>query len=140
MTRWIAFDQKTVERLRERLPRGLVFEHGARNVADYVTGGPETLVTVLPLDPGEAAVAVFRQRTAQPKVAVAGARPFAASAAAVPSSRPPIPFRRPDEIRGKAEKVRPGGFLGLRDEAVFEEEKRPQQKKTWWQRFWDEDE
>lgn len=132
MPRWIAFDQKTVERLRERLPRAQVFEHGARNVADYVTGGPETLVTVLPLDSGnEAAVAVFRQRGAHQKTAAAqSASPRARAASSQPQS---------GTGKTPAAQVRPGGFLGLRDE-VFEEEQRPRQKKTWWQRFWDEDE
>lgn len=126
MPRWIAFDQKTVERLRERLPRAQVFEHGARNVADYVTGGPETLVTVLPLDSSnEAAVAVFRQRGAHQKTAAAQSAPT---------------HVRPAWSQPEPGQVRPGGFLGLRDEAVFEEERRPRQKKTWWQRFWDEDE
>jgi hypothetical protein len=33
--------------------------------------------------------------------------------------------------------TRAGGFLGLSDEPVFEDEK-PQENKGWWRKFWDE--
>ena len=141
MPRWIAFDQKTVEKLRRRFPREQVFERRARSVTDYLTGGPETLVTVLPVNSqNEAAVAVFRQRAAQPKAAVAGGSRFAVQRGAGQGRALPVQSRKSEDTQGQVEKVRPGGFLGLRDEAVFEEERQPRQKKTWWQRFWDEDE
>jgi hypothetical protein len=36
--------------------------------------------------------------------------------------------------------TRAGGFLGLRDEAFFEEEPKPDEKKAWWKKFWPDDE
>lgn len=137
MPRWIAFDQATVARLRKQLPREQVFEHGARSVVDFATGGPETLVTVLPLDSGdEAAVAVFRRRKAQLKTAAA--QPASANVAPANGELPQMQHTA-GQAR-KAGQVRAGGFLGLRDEEVFEQEPQPQQKKAWWRRFWDEDE
>ncbi len=126
MPRWIAFDQETVAKLRKQLPREQVFEHGSRSVVDFAMGGPETLVTVLPVDSSdEAAVAVFRRRKkAQPKTAAVQ------SAAAQPER---------GESEAPTERLRPGGFLGLHDEEVFEQEPKPQEKKAWWLRFWDED-
>jgi hypothetical protein len=35
-------------------------------------------------------------------------------------------------------RTRPGGLLGLRDEAVFDEEAKLPEKRGWWKRFWDE--
>jgi len=36
--------------------------------------------------------------------------------------------------------IRAGGFLGLSDEAAFDDEPQVQQKKSWWKRFWEDDE
>lgn len=144
MPRWIAFDQTTLARLRGQFPREPVFEHGARDIVDYAATGPETLVAVLPLGPGnEAALAVFRRGAARTKIAL----PFQRTRA---ESRPaaPISPSRPTETRTTRReeghdhdppRLRAGGMLGLRDEAVFEDEPRPQKKKTWWQRWWADD-
>jgi hypothetical protein len=36
--------------------------------------------------------------------------------------------------------VRAGGFLGLHDEPVFEEEPQIPKKQSWWRKFWPEEE
>jgi hypothetical protein len=146
MPRWIAFDQTTLVILRRQFPSEPVFEHGARDIVDYAATGPETLVTVLPLSGKEAALAVFRRGAARTKVAL----PFQRTRTESPPVAPPPPARpaerntvapkdkdRQDDVTPR---LRAGGMLGLRDDAVFEEEPQPQRKRTWWQRWWADDE
>jgi hypothetical protein len=44
-----------------------------------------------------------------------------------------------EPVESAAVRIRAGGFLGLRDEAVFEEEQKPPEKRGWWNKFWNED-
>ena len=127
MPRWIAFDQKTVTKLRERLPEQPVFEHAAPNVVQYAHGAAETLVAVLPANSDQqAAVAVFRKRVVE--------------RAHEPELPPDVDMRPKQPVKEEQKRlVRPGGFLGLRDDPVFEQEAKPKEKKNWWRRFWDED-
>jgi hypothetical protein len=136
MPRFLTFDQKTASRLREQVPKQQVFEHGASDAVDYALGSEKTLVTVMPTGAArEAAIAVFRRTTAikpaQPNQAVASPAP------AVQRPKPPasvLPIRQ--ELA-----VRAGGFLGLHDEPVYEEEEPAVKKKqSWWRHFWPEDE
>ncbi|HKW77119.1 MAG TPA: hypothetical protein VJN64_16420 [Terriglobales bacterium] len=153
MARLIAFDQKTAAALRQQMPQHQIFEHGAADVVDFAIGGPETLVAVLPVDtPGEAGVAVFRRQRIERQ---APAQPpqettvSAQSEASVERMEPNHRQAREDSVHSVSVeeprdtaplRIRAGGFLGLRDEAVFEEEgEKPAQKGGWWRRFWDED-
>ncbi len=117
MVRWIAFDQETTSFLHAALARGTKVETLLRGPVDYALARPGTVVAVLPatgsLNPG---IAVFRR-----------SRPAAApqhKTSALPE-------------RGVQAGSRAGGFLGLSDEAAFAEEA-PQEKKSWWQKLWDE--
>jgi hypothetical protein len=156
MARLIAFDQKTAAGLRQQMPQHQIFEHGASDVADYLVGGPERLVAILPVDaPGEAGIAAFRRPTVEKP-----ATPLQESSPVVPHPettgalvQPAIPELNssPENhlaISGFAPaafdesalvRTRAGGFLGLRDEAVFEDEQKPSQKRNWWNRFWEEE-
>ena len=135
MPRFLTFDEKTASRLREQVPKQQVFEHGAAGAVDYALGSEKTLVTVMPTGAArEAAIAVFRHpnasRPAQPEHAV-------------PKPAPVVEMRKPPasvhpSTRNAA--VRAGGFLGLHDESVFEEEPQPARKQSWWRKFWPEDE
>ncbi|HEX7285660.1 MAG TPA: hypothetical protein VF532_05725 [Candidatus Angelobacter sp.] len=148
MPRWIAFDETTLKQLRRQFPREPVFEHGARDIIDYAATGPETLVTVLPLDRGEAAVAVFRHGAARSKIALpfervrAESKPVAPTPLTRSTEKSPVAPKDKDKDRRdqQSPRLRAGGMLGLNDETVFEEEPRPQKKKTWWQRWWADDE
>ena len=117
MVRWIAFDQETTSFLHSVLARGTKVETLLRGPVDYALARPGTVVAVLPatgsLNPG---IAVFRRT-----------RPAAA------------PQRKTSALpeRGVQAGTRVGGFLGLSDEAAFEEEAL-QEKKSWWQKLWDE--
>jgi hypothetical protein len=133
MPRFLTFDEKTASRLREQVPKQQVFEHGAAEAVEYAVGSDKTLVTVMPTgEAREVAIAVFRRpqasRPAQPTQAVPKRAP-------VEMRKPPASVQLPKEIV-----VRAGGFLGLHDEPVFEEEPRPAKKQTWWRKFWPEDE
>lgn len=149
MARLIAFDQKTAAALRQQMPQHQIFEHGASDVADYLVGGPETLVAVLPVDsPGEAGVAVFRRtRVAEAISNSAHSEEILAENSlqpALPQETTGHPVNPPDRFaehrQAASRRTRAGGFLGLRDEAVFEdEEEKPLQKQSWWSRFWNED-
>ena len=147
MARLIAFDQKMASALRQQMPQHQTFEHGAADVVDFAKDGPETLVAVLPADAQNlAGVAVFRR----PKIErPAMAQPPQKTESYVGHIQPAHPeaheesvrpfvsvqeLRAPDPLR-----IRAGGFLGLRDEAVFEEEQKPPEKRSWWRKFWDED-
>lgn len=135
MPRFLTFDQKTASRLREQVPGQQVFEHGAADAVEYAVGSEKTLVTVMPT--GEArdiAIAVFRRpkvsRPAQPN-----------QAASIPG--PVVEMRKPVASVPAPKKdvtVRAGGFLGLRDEAVFEDDEPVVRKKqSWWRKLWPED-
>ena len=117
MARWIAFDQETTSFLRSALGRGTKIETLLRGPVDYALARPGTVVAVLPAaGSGNPGIAVFRR-----------ARPVAA------------PQRKTSALpeRGVQAGTRAGGFLGLNDEAAFEEEVL-QTKKGWWRKLWDE--
>jgi hypothetical protein len=136
MPRYLTFDEKTASRLREQVPSQQVFEHGASGAVEYAMGSEKTLVTVMPTgEARETAIAVFRRpnasRPTQPEHGVPKPAPV------VEMRKPPASVHPP--TRNAA--VRAGGFLGLHDEPVFEEEE-PQlpRKQSWWRKFWPEDE
>ncbi len=153
MARLIAFDQKTAAELRQQMTQHQIFEHGASDVADYLVGGPETLVAVLPVDaPGETGVAVFRRT----RVERAPLEASEASSSSIRSEeilaenslqRLPVQESTDRLVKSSAEhkrdaslRTRAGGFLGLRDEAFFDDEQeKPPEKQSWWRRFWDEE-
>jgi hypothetical protein len=159
MARLITFDQKTAAALRREMPQHQTFEHGAADVVDFAMGGPETLVAVLPVDaPNQAGVAVFRRPkierfplpTPEPEVNAAQTENPVQRTAQEKSPAPEVPappvdqplsssLRADEPIQFTPLRIRAGGFLGLRDEAVFEEEQKPPQKRSWWRKFWDED-
>ena len=123
MVRWIAFDQETTSFLHTALARGTKVETLLRGPVDYALARPGTVVAVLPAtgspNPG---IAVFRR-----------SRPVAAEPRRAVVTQP-TSSRSASSSRTAS---RAGGFLGLSDEAAFEEEA-PPEKKTWWQKFWDE--
>ena len=135
MPRFLTFDQKTASRLREQVPGQQVFEHGAADAVEYAVGSEKTLVTVMPTgEAREAAIAVFRRpklnRPAQPNHAASNPGPV------VEMRKPVASVQAPKQ--GVA--VRAGGFLGLRDEPVFEDDEPAVRKKqSWWRHFWPED-
>ena len=107
MPTWIAVDDKTSSTLRSRLPEQSILEYPARSAIEHVLDSGETTVAVLPCRGlGQAALAVFRWN------------------------------RIPPTIAESAASTRAGGFLGLNDEPIFEEES--QEKKSWWKRFWED--
>ena len=128
MPRFLTFDEKTASLLRRQFPTEQVFEHRANGAVEYALGSDSTLVTVIPTEAErEAAVAVFRR----PKQAVKAA-PNVQERKPVASVQ--IPLKNDAAIRA-------GGFLGLWDEPVFEEEEpAPPKKQSWWRKFWPEDE
>lgn len=131
MPRFLTFDEKTASRLRGQVPEQQVFEHGAKSAVDYALGSEKTMVTVMPTGAArEAAIAVFRR----PWVA---AKPVPQPEQRAPEMRKPA-ASVPVPIRDSA--VRAGGFLGLRDEMIFEEEPVVKKKQSWWRHFWPEDE
>jgi len=124
MARWIAFDQKTTNILRSTLAQGTRIDTLLRGPVDYALARPSTVIAVLPAGAGDnLGVATFRRVRA----AVAQR---AATEQARSSSLPPRPAAQHASTRA-------GGFLGLSDEPVFEDEA-PQEKKGWWRKFWDE--
>lgn len=135
MARWIAFDPKTSSLLRSSLAQGTTVETFARGAIDYALAKPGVVVTLLPAASGlDVGIAVFRR----PKPSVVTVAPTPVSKAlpapivptpAAKAALPPLPPR--------AAMFRAGGFLGLSDESVVEEEP-VEEKKGWWRRFWDE--
>jgi hypothetical protein len=108
MPSWIAFDDDTASILRSRLPEQTILELPAQSAMEHALNGGEATVAVLPCPGlGQAALAVFRWTRIPP--------PLSASS------------HQAD--------VRAGGFLGLTDESVFEEES--EEKRSWWKRFWE---
>lgn len=140
MPRYLTFDEKTASTLREQVSEQQVFHHGAESAVDYALGSERDMVTVMPTGAAsEAAIAVFR-RTRQ--AATRASAPVETRPPLTPTppnvqSRKPIASVPAPEPRAS---VRAGGFLGLRDEAVFEEEPGPLKKQSWWRKFWPEDE
>jgi hypothetical protein len=109
MPTWITVDEETASALRARLPEQAVVEFPERSPMEYVLDSGETTVAVLPgRGLGQAALAVFRWTRVPP-----------------PISAPP-----------QRANTRAGGFLGLSDESMVEEE--PEEKKSWWKRFWED--
>ena len=123
MARWIAFDQKTTNILRSTLAQGTRIDTLLRGPVDYALAKPSTVIAVLPATGGgDLGIAVFRPARAAMKQ----------KAAAEHLRRIP-----PAQPAGHRATTRAGGFLGLSDEPVFEDET-PQEKKGWWRKFWDE--
>jgi len=112
MARWIAFDQQTSSLLRSRLAEGTTIQTFGRGAIDYALAKPGPVVTLLPAVGADIGIAVFR-RPSKPRAANVWTAHVAAN-------------------------TRAGGFLGLSDEPVFEDEPAQEQKKGWWRRFWDE--
>lgn len=110
MPYWTAFDSETSSALRSKLPEQTVIEVSTDSAMEHALSCNETIVGVLPCRGlGQAALAVFRWNQ-------------------VPASGPPP--SRPASTRA-------GGFLGLSDEPLFDNEE-PAKKKSWWKRFWEE--
>ena len=113
MARWIAFDQQTSSLLRSKLAQGTTIQTFGRGAIDYALAKPGPVVTLLPAMGGaDIGIAVFRRPSKTRRTTVRTA-PVSAN-------------------------TRAGGFLGLSDEPVFEDEPVQPQKKGWWRRFWDE--
>ena len=109
MPSWITVDDDTSSALHSRLPEQTILELPGRSALEQALNGGDTTVAVLPCRGlGQAALAVFRWNHLPPTVS---ASPRDAA-------------------------IRAGGFLGLTDEPVFEEE--PHEKQNWWKRFWEE--
>ena len=146
MARWIAFDKKTSSLLRSNLGQGTTVETFGRGAIDYALAKPGAVVTLLPAAGGlDIGIAVFRR----PKLQVVNAPPLVApvpvgkvSAPVVPAPRPkaPLPPKAMISKTRVAPTTRAGGFLGLSDESVIEDESIEPEKKSWWQKLWDEDE
>jgi hypothetical protein len=122
MARWIAFDQNTTSFLRATLAQGTRIDTLLRGPVDYALAKPSAVIAVLPAGGGDSlGIATFR-------------RARAASQRVATEQAPRIPPARPADHRAS---TRAGGFLGLSDEPVFNDEA-PQEKKGWWQKLWDE--
>jgi len=123
MARWIAFDQNTTSILRSTLKQGTRIDTLLRGPVDYALARPSAVIALLPAGGGDSlGIATFRRVRA----AVAQ-RPATQE---LRSSLPPRPAAQYASTRA-------GGFLGLSDEPVFEEEA-AEEKKGWWRKFWDE--
>jgi hypothetical protein len=124
MARWIAFDQKTSSILRSTLARGTRIDTLLRGPIDYALARPSAVIAVLPAGQGDfLGIATFRR-------ARAAVTQRAATEQLRSSLLPPRPAAQHASTRA-------GGFLGLSDEPVFDDEA-PQEKKGWWRKFWDE--
>lgn len=123
MARWIAFDQKTSNILRSTLAQGTRIDTLLRGPVDYALARPSAVIAVLPAGGGDSlGIATFRR--------VRAAVAQRAVTQQLQSSLPPRPATQHASTRA-------GGFLGLSDEPVFDDEA-PQEKKGWWRKFWDE--
>jgi hypothetical protein len=124
MARWITFDQKTSSILRSTLAQGTRIDTLLRGPIDYALARPSAVIAVLPAGQGDfLGIATFRR-------ARAAVRQRAATEQLRSSLLPPRPAAQHASTRA-------GGFLGLSDEPVFDDEA-PQEKKGWWRKFWDE--
>jgi len=122
MARWIAFDQVTTSILRSTLAQGTRIDTLLRGPVDYALARPSAVIAVLPAGGGDGlGIATFRR-----------VRAAVAQRAATEQLRS-IPPAQPAAHRN----TRAGGFLGLSDEPVFEDEI-ADEKKGWWRKFWDE--
>ena len=122
MARWIAFDQKTTSILRSTLAQGTRIDTLLRGPVDYALARPSAVIAVLPAGQGDfLGIATFRRARAAVAQRVATEQR---------SLLPPRPAAQNASTRA-------GGFLGLSDEPVFEDEA-PEEKKGWWKKFWDE--
>lgn len=122
MVRWIAFDQDTTSILRSTLAQGTRIDTLLRGPVDYALARPSAVIAVLPAGGGSLGIATFRR-----------VRAAVAQRAATEQLRSFLPAR-PSALQAS---TRAGGFLGLRDEAVFDDEV-GEEKKGWWRKFWDE--
>jgi hypothetical protein len=123
MVRWIAFDQNTTSILRSTLAQGTRIDTLLRGPVDYALARPSAVIAVLPAGGGDnLGIATFRR--------VRAAVAQRAATEQVRSSLPPRPGAQYASCRA-------GGFLGLSDEPVFDDEA-PEEKKGWWRKFWDE--
>jgi hypothetical protein len=108
MARWITFDQNTASELRSRVPWSSVFEAPGRNALECALSSSGSVVAVLDVGvEDQLAVALFRR----------------------------LPMQEDSLLQPR--QIRASGFLGLGDEAVFEEEERPKAK-SWWRRLWED--
>jgi hypothetical protein len=124
MARWITFDQKTSSILRSTLAQGTRIDTLLRGPIDYALARPSAVIAVLPAGQGDfLGIATFRR-------ARAAAATQRAATEQPRSLLPPRPAAQHASTRA-------GGFLGLSDEPVFDDEA-PQEKKGWWRKFWDE--
>ena len=134
MARWITFDQQTSSLLRSSLAQGTPVETFGRGAIDYALAKPGAVVTLLPaagsLDIG---IAVFRR----PKNRFTAVAPAPATKAVVAPTPPKSVVKIASTLPPRAIKTRAGGFLGLSDESVIEEEL-VEEKKGWWRKLWDE--
>jgi hypothetical protein len=122
MARWIAFDQKTTNILRSTLAQGTRIDTLLRGPVDYALAKPSTVIAVLPAGGDGLGIATFRR-----------VRAAVAQHAVTQQLRSILPA----QPAAQRPSTRAGGFLGLSDEPVFDDEA-PQEKKGWWQKFWDE--
>jgi len=141
MARWIAFDQKTTNILRSTLAQGTRIDTLLRGPVDYALAKPSTVIAVLPATGGnDLGIAIFRRARATAKQKTAADQPRR-----IPPTQPAnlrtehqSEEHRSEERRSEHRSTtRAGGFLGLSDEPVFEDET-PQEKKGWWRKLWDE--
>jgi hypothetical protein len=132
MARWIAFDQQTSSLLRSSLAQGTTVETFGRGPVDYALAKPNAVVTLLPsAGDSNVGIAIFRWPRERFAKAMAAARP---QTGRPQTGRPQT--GRPQTGRPQSGKTRVTGFLGLSDEVLMEDE--PQEKKSWWRRFWEE--
>lgn len=139
MARWIAFDQKTTNILRSTLAQGTRIDTLLRGPVDYALAKPSTVIAVLPATGGgDLGIAVFR-RVRAARQQKAPAEQLRQTPAEQPRQAPAEHMRRipPVEPTAHRSTTRAGGFLGLSDEPVFEDEAEPV-KKGWWRKFWEE--
>jgi hypothetical protein len=122
MARWIAFDQDTTSFLRSTLAQGTRIDTLLRGPVDYALARPSAVIAVLPAGGDFLGIATFRR-----------ARAAATQRTATEQLRTILPA----QPAAHQASTRAGGFLGLSDEPVFDDEA-PQEKKGWWKKFWDE--
>ena len=127
MARWIAFDQDTTSILRSTLAQGTRIDTLLRGPVDYALARPSAVIAVLPAGSDGLGIATFRR-----------VRAAVAQRAAAEQLRRIIPAQPAiQQATTRHASTRAGGFLGLSDEPVFEDEV-IEEKKGWWRRFWDE--
>ncbi|MGC2697104.1 MAG: hypothetical protein WA738_15065 [Candidatus Angelobacter sp.] len=131
MPRWIAFDQQTSSLLHSILAQGTNIQTFGRGPVDYALAKPGAVVTLLPATASsDVAIAVFRRQAIRQPMRQTDA--FTANLSSPRTLTMNTDFPKPLPAHTMA-----GGFLGLRDEVVLDDEPR-QEKKGWWRRFWDE--